>query len=456
MKNLPFHKITATYAEIIHRNCLGPDSTHTGLPYWQNRLFALILMYLLPLCLLAIIPGVIMSLVDEAIFLAVYDILVFFALALISFSRGLSISLRKTIFIVILYSTAIILLYYLGSFGPGLLYLLAVTIFTTLILSRWVTYWSVVLNAVICIVFGIAIHFKLINSPLIPQYSLGSWIAVSSNLILLSLIITSLLPTIFKGLQNIIDMQEKLKIQLKIEQRDLEQTIEKVNHKNAELEEFAYVASHDMQEPLRTISGLLTQLEKSYKPQLDEKARRYIHFAIDGAERMKKIISDLLDYSMAEKKVGDIHPVNMNLLVQEYVDQNREFLEEKKAVITWDQLPVVGANRLSLQQLLQNLLSNAIKYQKKEENPLINITCAETNRYWQFIFSDNGIGIAPEFFDKIFVVFQRLHDKSEYPGTGIGLAICKKIVENHKGKIWVESIPERGSTFYFTISKHLN
>lgn len=456
MKKLPFHKIAARYADVIYRNCLGDDGPHTGLPYWQNRLFALILIYLFPLSLLAIIPGVIMSVVGKTYFLGVYDVLVFFSMAFISFSKSLSISVRKTIFILVLYITAAMLLYTLGSFGPGSLYLLAVTIFTALIFNRWVTYGSVVINAMICVFFGVAIHFRLNHHAFISQYSLGSWIAVSSNLILLSLIITTLLPTIFKGLQNIIDMHEKLKIQLKIEQRDLEQSIEKVNQKNAELEEFAYIASHDMQEPLRTVSGFLTQLEKNYKSQLDEKGQRYIHFARDGAERMKKIISDLLDYSMAEKKVGSIDPVNMELLMQEYIDQNREFLDEKKAVITWDQLPVIGANKLSVQQLLQNLISNAIKYQKTESHPLINITYAETKRHWQFTFSDNGIGIAPEFYDKIFDVFQRLHDKSEYPGTGLGLAICKKIVENHKGKIWVESMPEQGSTFYFTISKHLN
>ena len=449
-------KITGPYIKAVNRNILGQHNPLGGLPYWQNRLFASILTYLLPLSLLAIIPGIIMSVIQGVYFLGIYDACVLFFLLFISFTRGLSITFRKGTFIFILYLTASILLYYLGSFGPGLLYLLAITIFTTIIFNRRIAYWSVLLNTFICLLFGLAIHYKMIGGPLVSNYTTGSWIAVSSNLILLSTVITALLPTVFKGLQNTIDAQQSLEIQLKAEQLAFKNTIEVIKHKNNELEEFTYVVSHDLQEPLRMVSRFMGQLQKSYAPQLDENAQRYIGFAKDGAERMKKTILDLLEYSLAEKKKYTFEPVNFNTLVQDYTDQNREWIEERKAVVTWSELPSVVADRLSIQQILQNLIGNGIKYQEKGNEPLVHITSKETNRYWEFSVSDNGIGIDSEAFEKIFVVFQRLHDKSQYSGTGIGLAICKKIAGNHKGKIWLESTPGKGSIFYFTISKNLN
>lgn len=449
-------KIISAYSKSISRNILGKHDRLSGLPYWQNKLFALILIYFLPLSLLAIVPGVIMSIIGEAYFLAVYDSLVLFVLLFISLSRKLRITVRKAAFIFVLYVTAIVLLYYLGSFGPGLLYLLAITIFTTIIFNRTVAYCSVLLNTVICIFFGFAIHAKVINGPLILEYTTGSWIAVSSNLILLSAVITALLPTIFKGLQITIDNHFGLEIQLKGEQAALKNTVEVIKEKNKELEEFAYVVSHDLQEPLRMVSSFMALLEKNHAAQLDQNAMRYVNYAKDGADRMKRTILDLLEYALAEKRKYQFESLDFASLVRDYVDQNREMIEEKKAQITCSELPVVVADKLCMQQLLQNLISNGIKYQRSGTEPLVNIVAKESNRYWEFSVSDNGIGIDPESFEKIFVVFQRLHAKDQYPGTGIGLAICKKIVANHKGRIWVESTPGKGSIFHFTISKNLN
>lgn len=451
-----FRKLITAYTQTVIMNCVSANVEKTGLSYWQNRLFASILIYLLPLSLLAVIPGIIMSVKSDVIFLAVFDFLIVFLLAFITFNKGLKIVVRKTIFITVIYIVAVVLLYFLGSYGPGLLYLMAVIVFTVLIFKQRAAYWSLAINILICLLFGIAIHFNKINSAILTQHSIGAWTAVSSNLILLSLIITALLPTIFKGLQNTIEEQQKLRMLLKIEQRSLEKTLEKVNHKNKELEEFAYMTSHDLQEPLRMISSFLNQLEKNYTPQLDEKARQYVFLARDGAGRMKKIISDLLDYSLAEKKIYTIEPVDINTILEEYANGNQEILTEKKAVISWNNLPVIEADKLSMQQLFQNLIGNALKYQKKETEPHILIKHQETKKYWQFAFSDNGIGIPQDAFESIFIVFKRLHHKNEYPGTGIGLAICKKIIENHKGKIWVESEPGKGSTFHFSISKNLH
>lgn len=232
---------------------------------------------------------------------------------------------------------------------------------------------------------------------------------------------------------------------------NLNQRAEQLASSNAELEQFAYIASHDLQEPLRMITGFLTQLDKKYKNQLDDKAKQYINFAVEGAARMRTIILDLLEYSKIGRKEYELDWVNMNDLVQEVSQKN--IWQEEGVQIEWRDLPIIYGAKLPLYQVMQNLIANAIKYRKKEEEPRIVITALDNHKHWQFSVADNGIGIETQFFEKIFVLFQRLHHKEEYSGTGIGLAICKKIIENHNGKIWVESEYGKGSTFHFIINK---
>lgn len=248
--------------------------------------------------------------------------------------------------------------------------------------------------------------------------------------------------------------------------RESEQRLEKLNRSleiqtkelaasNTELEQFAYVASHDLQEPLRMITSFLTKLEIKYDHLLDESAKKYIYFATDGAKRMKQIIHDLLEFSRIGRLEIEREDIDMNDLVQEALELNEILITEQKAVIEVEKLPEINAARGPMRQLFQNLINNAVKYQKKDSNPKVKITSNEDEEFWHFEVKDNGIGIKPEYSDKIFKIFQRLHRKEEYSGTGIGLAICQKIVENHGGKISVESEPGKGSTFYFTISKIL-
>lgn len=222
---------------------------------------------------------------------------------------------------------------------------------------------------------------------------------------------------------------------------------------NAELEQFAYVASHDLQEPLRMITSFLTQIENKYNDKLDDRGRQYIHFAVDGAIRMRKIILDLLEFSKIGKVDYRIEKIDLNKLVNEIIQLNRTIINEKEADIFFQDLGIVYCSKTPLQQVLQNLITNALKYQKGINKPLVKINVIELKDYWEISVADNGIGIEPQFFKKIFVLFQRLHNKDEFAGTGIGLAISKKIIENHGGKIWVESKLGEGSTFYFTIKK---
>ncbi len=218
---------------------------------------------------------------------------------------------------------------------------------------------------------------------------------------------------------------------------------------NAELEQFIYIASHYLQEPLRTVSNFSQLLAKRYKGELDAKANQFIGFIVDGTTRMQEMIDDLLEYSRVSTRTKPFQPTDCETVLDQALANLKEAVEESGAIVTHDPLPAVMADASQMVQLFQNLLSNAIKFRK--DKPLIMVSAAQKENEWLFSVKDNGIGIAPEFMEHIFKMFEREHAGAEYPGTGVGLAICKKIVERHGGRIWVESEIGKGSTFYFTI-----
>jgi PAS domain S-box-containing protein len=253
------------------------------------------------------------------------------------------------------------------------------------------------------------------------------------------------------GAMSDISYRKSYEESLKQLNQKLEQHTKELEISNAELEQFAYVASHDLQEPLRMITSFLTQLERKYSDKLDAKAHQYIHFAVDGASRMRNIILDLLEFSRIGRMLDDKATFPLKELIDEYLLLRGKLIEEKSAIVRCDSLPILTTYRTPLSQVLNNLLDNAIKYAKSSGKPEIKISSKLVDGYWQISIQDNGIGISNEYFDKIFVIFQRLHDKTEYVGTGMGLAIVKKIVDNLGGRIWVESEEGVGSTFTFTI-----
>jgi len=222
---------------------------------------------------------------------------------------------------------------------------------------------------------------------------------------------------------------------------------------NEELQQFAYVASHDLQEPLRMVASYLQLIEKRYKNNLDDDAKEFINYAVDGATRMKALINDLLAYSRVGTHGKLFEPVDCEKAFQRTLANLETQIIESGALITHDPMPEIIADEAQIVQLFQNLMSNAIKF-SGDKTPEIHVGVRRTGREWQFCVRDNGIGIAPEFIDRIFVLFQRLHTIDEYEGTGIGLSICKKVVERHGGRIWVESQPGNGATFYFTIPEN--
>jgi PAS domain S-box-containing protein len=220
---------------------------------------------------------------------------------------------------------------------------------------------------------------------------------------------------------------------------------------NEDLEQFAYIASHDLQEPLRMISSFLSQLENKYAKVIDDKGRKYIYYAKDGATRMRQIILDLLEFSRVGRMEGKKETVDLNEVMEEIRILFRKEIRDKNATILLDPLPVIQINKTPLRQVFHNLISNALKYSRKEIPVQIQITAVDKKTHWQFAVADNGIGIEKEYFDRIFIIFQRLHGKEEYSGTGMGLAVTKKIVETWGGKIYLESTVEKGSKFYFTL-----
>jgi len=231
-------------------------------------------------------------------------------------------------------------------------------------------------------------------------------------------------------------------------------TIDKLERSNKDLEQFAYVASHDLQEPLRMISSYTQLLERRYKNKLDQDAQDFIHFAVDGANRMQKLINDLLDFSRISIHDASFRLVDTHEVLGHVVSNLQHLISSSNTIITNEDLPTVYGNDSELLQLFQNLVENGIKFRKKTEIPIIHISCETKDDVYEFSFRDNGIGIDMQYHDRVFIIFQRLHSREKYSGTGIGLPICKKIVEKHGGKIWFESATDLGTTFKFTINKY--
>ncbi|MEU6717808.1 ATP-binding protein [Nonomuraea sp. NPDC046802] len=226
---------------------------------------------------------------------------------------------------------------------------------------------------------------------------------------------------------------------------------DELRRSNGELEQFAYVASHDLQEPLRKVASFTQMLEQRYGPQLDERAKQYIHYAVDGAKRMQLLINDLLDFSRVGRATGERGVVDSGAALETALENLSATITDAEATVTSGELPEVVGNRLQLTQLFQNLIENALKF-RSDEAPVVRVEARRDNGFWEFSCSDNGIGVESKYAERIFLIFQRLHPRDVYPGTGIGLALCRKIVEYHGGQLWLDGDAEGpGATFRWTL-----
>jgi light-regulated signal transduction histidine kinase (bacteriophytochrome) len=249
------------------------------------------------------------------------------------------------------------------------------------------------------------------------------------------------------ALEQLLEVQERTVIE---QSERLARQARQLKRSNEELERFAYVISHDLQEPLRMVSSFTQLLGDRYRGQIDEKADKYIEYAVGGAKRMQQLINDLLAYSRVVSKGQSFASTPLDEVLDAVLVDLGILIRETGAAIHRDPLPVVLADRSQIRQVLQNLLANAIHYRREEVPPEIVVTAERQDGEWRIAVRDNGVGIDPRFHDRIFAIFQRL-DRKRTQGTGIGLALCKRIVEHHNGRIWLDSAPGAGSTFYFTL-----
>ncbi|MBD2012677.1 GHKL domain-containing protein [Microcoleus sp. FACHB-53] len=245
-------------------------------------------------------------------------------------------------------------------------------------------------------------------------------------------------------------LNEQLEARVQQRTADLKEANVNLLYSNRELEQFAYVASHDLQEPLRAVNSYAQLLGRKYQGNLDAKADKYLGYIMEGATRMQQLINDLLEFSRVGTRAKELKLTACEVVLSQVLINLKVAIAECQAVVTHDPLPTIMGDEIQLMQLFQNLISNAIKFHR-EEPPCVHISVVQQQNDWVFSVRDNGIGMEPEYFERIFTIFQRLHSRAEYPGTGIGLAVCKKIVERHGGRIWIESELGVGTTFYFTI-----
>ncbi|MGE5351826.1 MAG: response regulator [Syntrophothermus sp.] len=263
-------------------------------------------------------------------------------------------------------------------------------------------------------------------------------------------IVDLLLSTFENAVQKNAELQEANKQLLNVQQELKRKNLE-LERSNKDLELFAYVASHDLQEPVRNVSNYTALLERHYKGMFDERGLQMLEFITEGSRRMQELIKDLLSYSRLSNIQNKLESVDLNEVCTDAIANLKSAIEESDAQIKTETLPSVKGVRAQMLQLFQNLISNAIKYRSPERTPVIEVGYEQKANKFVFFVKDNGIGIEKDYFDRIFIIFQRLHDRGSYPGTGIGLTICKKIVERHGGRMWVESEVDKGSAFFFSL-----
>lgn len=445
--------IWKAYTNKISLNC-NSGAPEQNIEYWRNDLFAWTVIYLLPFSLIALLPGIYFSFLTGRYIIGFVDIFTATGIFIVGFWRPLSLRVRKILFVCLFAFLSCALLIYLGLSGPGLLYLLVTCLFSLLFVPARYSFWPAWAIALICLLYALCLVGYHVPGENTPPDTVGAWIAVSSNLVFLCFLLTALIPRLFRGLQKTLDAEKSLKETLSTQQRALQQALEQVRQKNDELEQFAYVASHDLREPLRMVTSFMGLLKDRYGSQLDDRANTYIDFAVDGSKRMEMMIRDLLELSRTGRNEAQKEMVPLAEIINQ-VQQNltNTIVEHHAAIVVDASNPVLPVYRGDLIRLFQNLLSNAIKFRKDDADPVIRISCTEQEDRWLISVEDNGIGIKKEYSEKIFEIFSRLHTHDTYQGSGIGLAVCKKVAEQHGGTIWVHSTEGKGSTFFFTIQK---
>jgi signal transduction histidine kinase len=340
-----------------------------------------------------------------------------------------------------------------GMTGPAMSFLILVILIAGLLLGGRAALIFLGVSFLSCAGLAYAETYLILPPPIAPMTIPFRLVIYSTYFALAGLLLFLADRNIRNAMNQARQKEHELSLEI-AERREIENKLQdyaqELERSNKELQQFAYVASHDLQEPLRMITSYLQLLERRYRHLFDETAIDFIHYSIDGAKRMQSLLEALLAYSRVGTRGGPMRPVNTENIMSDVQENLRFTIDDTRAQIVLGELPTINGDEHQLMQLFQNLVGNALKY-RGAQTPIIKIQATADNGHVKFSIEDNGIGIQPEYKDRIFLIFQRLHTQEEYPGTGIGLAICKRIVERHGGKIWIESDGHSGTTFFFTI-----
>lgn len=443
------------YKRFVESNLSGNLTTAVrGVAYWRDQLFITIVVYILPVSMIAYLPAMFICYRYDELYIAVYDTIAVALVLVLTLHRRMALATRKLFMISTLYLLSITLLYYLGVFGPGLIYMLSTVIFVSLVYSSRLAYLCIILNSLICILFAVGISYGLLGSPTSAIYDSHAWLGVASNHLFLSIVFAVAIHILISGFGETLANEIELKKRLIKETEMSASRVKELKLKNEEMEQFTYIASHDLQEPLNSISGIVEVLKLDGIRQDEKGYSQSLSFIATSVDRLRGLIKGLLDYSKIGRQIK-LETIDCQKLIERVLEDLQAALQQAHAKIIIDvsirQLPPLSVYPLEFNQLFQNLISNAVKFRKRNIDPEVHIKVVGVAGGWQFSIEDNGIGIDNLYLEKIFVIFKRVHGSEAYDGNGIGLAFCKKIVEMHGGRIWVESVQGQGSKFFFTL-----
>jgi len=435
------------YESVMLKRVLPEKENFTTLAYLRILIFYKSLIYILPFAFLVLIPGIYYSIKTGENYVAIFDIITYITIVSLIFINRISITIKKIIFTVMMFHLSFQLFFRLDNITVGMLYWLISNISIALLYSKRTTLFFGVFNFILSVIIGLLIAFGNFHIISKSNDELTEWVVTSLNMQFLNIIISILIDYILIKLQHVIFIQNET-------HKNLENSVLMLQNKNDELEHMTYVASHDLQEPLRMVTSFLAQLDKKYKDQLDQRGKQYIHFAMDGANKMRDVMLEVLAFSKIGMNQSKHEEVNINELVDEVLWMNRKLIQENNSQLIIDQLPIIYGHRILLRTLFTNLISNAVKYKSHTRISIIKVEYHEENDMHVFEITDNGIGIPAEKLEQIFLLFNRGDYKNnQVQGSGIGLTICKKIILLMKGNIHVESTLHEGSTFRLKFPK---
>lgn len=437
----------ARYESYMLKRVLPEQGSFSALEYLRIVIFYKSVIYILPFAFVVLIPGMYYSIITHENYVAIFDFITYSTIVSLVFVNSISVNVKKIIFTLMLFHLTFQLFFRLETPTIGMLYWLISNISVVLLYTKRVTILIGIFNFIVCIFIGIFIKLNYFDLISFRYSDIIEWVIISLNMLFLNIIISILIDHILTKLQHVIYAQIDTR-------NNLENSVIQLQNKNDELEHMTYVASHDLQEPLRMVTSFLTQLDTKYKDQLDQRGKQYIHYAMNGAVKMREVMLEILAFSKIGMDNSQIELIHLNELVDEVLWMNRKLIQENNSQIIIEQLPDMLGHKILLRTLFTNLISNAVKYKSNARISIVKLTCDIEENDYVFKIIDNGIGIPDEKKDQIFQLFNRGDvNKNQVQGSGIGLAICKKITLLMNGEISVSSVYNEGCTFTVRLPK---